>query len=66
MMTIQQLSKIRLVSVGDPGCPQHIAVSCLQKLDQILLFKLTAGLRQGRYLSLVLLYCVMEKIFGNE
>jgi len=44
MMAVQQFIKIRAIPVSYTRRLRHVAIGCLQQLNQILLFKLTAGL----------------------
>ena len=60
MMTIEEFIKVGTVPFGYPRSLGDVALGCLHQSDEILLFKLTPGIRQGGYFFLMLLNCVMQ------
>jgi len=66
MVTVEEFVKVSPVAARYARSLRHIAVGRLQQLDEILLLKLPTGFIERWDFSLVLLYGIMQKVFGNK
>lgn len=66
MMSVEELIEIRPIPMGHSCRLGHIPTGRLQKLNQILLFKLSPCFGKGKNFTLMLLNGIMEEIFRNN